>query len=205
MASRHLSRSVVVQTLYEWDFRGKPEGEKLNALLDHNIKEFAPGVEEPEFIKNLMAGIMEHLEDIDKIIEKAAPQWPIDQIAMVDRNVLRLGIYELLFGNRDEVPPKVAINEAIELGKTFGGDASGKFVNGVLGTIYREIGEPGKDDAPPKKEGEEGERPSVEQATEWERGSAKAQQSVRGSTEHSSANVEEKAEEEAPVEEVVSE
>ena len=151
MASRHLSRSVVVQSLYEWDFRGK-HPEVLNELLEHNIKEFAPGVDEPEFIKNLMAGIMSHVDDIDKIIEKAAPQWPIDQIAIVDRNVLRLGIYELLFGNRGEVPPKVAINEAIELAKTFGGDASGKFVNGVLGTIYREIGEPGKDDVAPPKE-----------------------------------------------------
>lgn len=157
MASRHLSRSVVVQSLYEWDFRGK-DMSKLDAILDHNISEFAPGIDEPEFIKGLMVGIMEHIEDIDKIIEKAAPQWPIDQIAMVDRNVLRLGIYELLFGKRDEVPPKVAINEAIELAKTFGGDASGKFVNGVLGTIYREIGEPGKDDvAPTKEKKEEGE------------------------------------------------
>jgi N utilization substance protein B len=98
------------------------------------------------------------LPEIDKIIEKVAPQWPIDQIAMVDRAVLRLGIYELLFGNREEVPPKVAINEAIELAKTFGGDTSGKFVNGVLGTIYREIGEPGKDDAPSKKSDKEQER-----------------------------------------------
>jgi len=93
-------------------------------------------------------GVIAKIEEIDKIIEKAAPQWPLEQIAMVDRAVLRLGIYELLFGNRDEVPPKVAINESIELAKTFGGNASGKFVNGVLGTIYREIGEPGKDDAP---------------------------------------------------------
>ncbi len=164
MASRHLSRSVVVQSLYEWDFRGK-DSHKLNEILDHNIEEFAPGVDEPEFIKNLMAGVMEHLENIDKIIEKAAPQWPIDQIAIVDRNVLRLGIYELLFGNRDEVPPKVAINEAIELAKTFGGDASGKFVNGVLGTIYREIGEPGKDDVAPAKEKKE-ELPEVAEVEE---------------------------------------
>lgn len=124
----------------------------MPGILEHNIKEFAPGLEETKFIDDLMGGIMAHLGEIDKIIEKAAPQWPLDQIALVDRNVLRLGIYELLFGNRDEVPPKVAINEAIELAKTFGGDSSGKFINGVLGTIYREIGEPGKDDAPPKKE-----------------------------------------------------
>ena len=101
-------------------------------------------MESANFIKNLVNGAIGRIREIDQIIEKAAPQWPIDQIAMVDRAVLRLGIYELLFGNHDEVPPKVAINESIELAKTFGGDASGKFVNGVLGTIYREIGEPRK-------------------------------------------------------------
>lgn len=158
MASRHLSRSIAVQSLYEWDFKGK-QMELLDGIVAHNIEEFAPGLKEPEFVQKLVAGIMEHVEDIDKIIEKAAPQWPIDQVAMVDRNVLRLGIYELLFGDRSEVPPKVAINEAIELAKTFGGDASGKFVNGVLGTIYREIGEPGKDDQPAKKD-KTGEEPS---------------------------------------------
>ena len=150
MASRHLSRSVAMQSLYEWDFKGK-HNEQLPEIIEHNIKEFAPGIEETEFIRNLVDGVMAKISEIDRIIEKAAPQWPINQIAMVDRAVLRLGIYELLFGKRDEVPPKVAINEAIELAKSFGGDASGKFVNGVLGTIYREIGEPGKDDAPPKK------------------------------------------------------
>lgn len=124
----------------------------LTEIMEHNIKEFAPGVEETQFIHDLVDGTIGKIEQIDKIIEKAAPQWPINQIAMVDRAVLRLGIYELLFGKRDEVPPKVAINESIELAKSFGGDASGKFVNGVLGTIYREIGEPGKDDQPKKKE-----------------------------------------------------
>jgi N utilization substance protein B len=153
MASRHLSRSVAMQSLYEWDFKGK-KNEELPQIIEHNIKEFAPGVEDPKFIHDLVSNAIGKITEIDKIIEKAAPQWPIGQIAMVDRAVLRLGIYELLFGNRDEVPPKVAINEAIELAKAFGGDASGKFVNGVLGTIYREIGEPGKDDAP-KKKGEE--------------------------------------------------
>lgn len=151
MASRHLSRSVAMQSLYEWDFRGKKD-EFLPEIIAHNTKEFAPGLEETEFITDLVNGVIAKIAEIDKIIEKAAPQWPIEQIAMVDRAVLRLGIYELLFGNRNEVPPKVAINESIELAKTFGGNASGKFVNGVLGTIYREIGEPGKDDAPKHKE-----------------------------------------------------
>ena len=145
MASRHLSRSVAMQSLYEWDFRGRKE-EMLSEVVERNIKEFAAGVEDPSFIRNLINGVIEHIKELDKIIEKAAPQWPLEQIAVVDRNVLRLGLYELLFGKRDEVPPKVAINEAIELAKSFGGDSSGKFVNGVLGTVYREIGEPQKDE-----------------------------------------------------------
>jgi N utilization substance protein B len=142
-----------MQSLYEWDFKGK-KNEELPQIIEHNIKEFAPGIEDPKFIHDLVNNAIGKIAEIDKIIEKAAPQWPINQIMMVDRAVLRLSIYELLFGNREEVPPKVAINEAIELGKTFGGDASGKFVNGVLGTIYREIGEPGKDDAPKAKDDE---------------------------------------------------
>jgi N utilization substance protein B len=135
-----------MQSLYEWDFRGQ-DNNVLPDLVAQNTKEFGPGMEDDTFIKNLVDGVIGHIQKIDQIIEKAAPEWPIDQIAMVDRNVLRLGIYELLFGDYKEVPPKVAINEAIELAKSFGGESSGKFVNGVLGTIYREIGEPLKDDA----------------------------------------------------------
>ena len=150
MASRHLSRSIAMQSLYEWDFKGKDPA-VLDDIVNHNVREFAPGMENASFIKGLVRGASERLPEIDVIIEKAAPQWAIDQIAPVDRAVLRLGIYELLFGNQNEVPPKVAINEAIELAKTFGGDASGKFVNGVLGTIYREIGEPRKNETSKKK------------------------------------------------------
>lgn len=140
-----------MQSLYEWDFKGQ-NAAILDEVVNHNIAEFAPGMESAKFIKSLIAGVVEKIKDIDRIIEKAAPQWPIDQIALVDRSVLRLGIYELLFGNHDEVPPKVAINESIELAKTFGGDSSGKFVNGVLGTIYREIGEPRKNETSKKKQ-----------------------------------------------------
>ncbi len=155
MASRHLARSVAMQSLYEWDFKGRHD-DLLAGILEHNIKEFGSGLDDPKFILDLVKGTLEHIKEIDAIIEKAAPQWPIDQIAMVDRNVLRLGLYELMWGDREAVPPKVAINEAIELAKSFGGDSSGRFVNGVLGTVYKEMGEPGKDDAPPrKKEGEE--------------------------------------------------
>ena len=165
MASRHLSRSVAMQSLYEWDFKGRHEN-TLNDIVDRNIKEFASGLEETDFIHQLVDGVLAHQEVIDKIIEKAAPQWPLDQIAIVDRNVLRLGLYELLFGNREEVPPKVAINEAIELAKSFGGESSGRFVNGVLGTVYKEIGEPGKDDAPPAKEKKEADTEKEPEVTE---------------------------------------
>lgn len=143
-----------MQSLYEWDFRGRKQ-EDLQRVVERNVKEFAAGLEDTTFVSQLIDGVMKHLVELDQIIEKAAPQWPLEQIAVVDRNVLRLGLYELLFGNRDEVPPKVAINESIELAKSFGGDSSGKFVNGVLGTVYREIGEPGKDDAPNKKNKED--------------------------------------------------
>jgi len=143
MASRHLSRSIAMQSLYEWDFNGK-KSELLDKIVEKNIKEYGPGLEDTGFIWQLVRGVVDHLPQIDKIIEKAAPEWPIDQITIVDRNVLRIGLYELLYAKREEVPPKVAINEAIELAKTFGGESSGKFINGVLGTVYKEIGGPEK-------------------------------------------------------------
>jgi len=138
MASRHLSRSIAMQSLYEWDFSGK-KPENLERIVEKNIKEFGPGLEDKDFVWQLINGVISKLSDIDKIIEKAAPEWPIEQITIVDRNVLRIGLYELLYGNKKEVPPKVAINEAIELAKTFGGESSGKFINGVLGTVFKEI------------------------------------------------------------------
>ena len=138
MASRHLSRSIAMQSLYEWDFSGqKPE--TLEEITTKNIKEFGPGLENTELIWKLVNGVIEKMEQINKIITKAAPQWPVDQITIVDRNILRIGLYELLYQNKAEVPPKVAINEAIELAKTFGGESSGKFINGVLGTVYKEL------------------------------------------------------------------
>ena len=151
MSSRHLSRSIVLQALFNWDFN-KDKNPDINKIASWTVKDFGAGLEDTDFVEKLIKGIFEKIEAIDEIIEKAAPEWPLEQIAIVDRNVLRLGLYELLFGNYKEAPPKVAINEAIELAKTFGGETSGKFVNGVLGTVYKEIGEPGKDDvAPPKK------------------------------------------------------
>jgi len=138
MASRHLSRSIAMQSLYEWDFAGKKE-ESLDKIVQKNIDEFGPGLEDKDFIWELVRGVVKKITSIDKIIAKAAPEWPIDQITIVDRNVLRIGLYELLYGNKEDVPPKVAINEAIELAKTFGGESSGKFINGVLGTVFSEI------------------------------------------------------------------
>lgn len=145
MANRHLQRSVAMQSLFEWDFQGKHD-ENFREILKRNILEFAPGLEDAIFSGHLMEGTLRERKTIDRLIEKCAPEWPLEQVTVIDRNILRLGIYELMFGNYDEVPPKVAINEAIELAKTFGSDSSPRFVNGVLGTIYREMGEPMKDD-----------------------------------------------------------
>ena len=140
MAARQLGRAVVLQSLYEWDFYDRSID--LKKSVEQNLEEFAPGFGEKEFTLKLAEGVKEKIDELDKIIAKSAPEWPVSQLPIVDRNVLRLGLYELLFANRKEVPPRVAINEAIELAKTYGGQNSGKFVNGVLGTIYREIGEP---------------------------------------------------------------
>lgn len=150
MANRHLSRSVIVQSLFEWDFKGNPEKE-IGDILLRNIAEFAPGLDDVPFMEMIVENITRKKEIIDEIIQKAAPEWPIEKINVVDRNILRLGLAELLFGNHEEVPPKVVINEAIELAKSFGGESSSKFVNGVLGAVYREMGEPGKDQISKKK------------------------------------------------------
>lgn len=150
MANRHLSRSVVLQTLFEWDFR-QFLPKTTEEVLHRNIDEFAPGASDVPFMEDLLKGTIERKKDLDLVIEKAAPEWPILRIAPIDRNVLRLGLYELLFADRDKVPAKVAINEAIELAKSFGGENSGRFVNGVLGAVYKELGEPGKNETSNKK------------------------------------------------------
>lgn len=138
MSARHLSRSIVLQNLFAWDFN-KEEQKDIKEIVSYNVLNFGQGLYKTDFIYDLTNGILNKIKDLDEIIKKAAPEWPIEQIAMIDRNVLRIGLYELLFSAEKEVPPKVAINEAIELAKTFGGDASGKFVNGVLGTVYKEV------------------------------------------------------------------
>lgn len=150
MANRHLSRSIAVQSLFEWDFNDQPAG-VIEKVTNRNIAEFAPGLDDKTLVDQLVHGVIGERAKLDHIIEKAAPEWPIDKIAIIDRNVLRVGLWELLFADRKEVPARVAINEAIEIAKTYGGENSGKFVNGVLGTVYKEMGEPGKDDVPMKK------------------------------------------------------
>lgn len=151
MANRHLARSIVLQTLFEWDFNGR-DNSKLREILHKNVEEFGPGLTDFSFIESLLESVINKIDAMDSIITKAAPEWPIDRISIIDRNVLRMGLYELIFVDKEEVPAKVAINEAIELAKTFGGESSGKFINGVLGTIYKEMGEPGKDEvSKPKK------------------------------------------------------
>lgn len=145
MANRHLSRSILLQTLFEWDFKGKPE-ETIGEMLSRNISEFGPGLDDTPFIEHTLEEFLKRKDIIDEIITKAAPEWPLEKINAVDRAILRIGLTELIFGNYSEVPPKVAINEAIELAKTFGGESSSKFINGVLGAVYKEIGEPGKDE-----------------------------------------------------------
>lgn len=153
MANRHLSRSIAMQSLYEWDFKGKDDS-KVEEIIEKNVKEFGPGMGDDSFVRHLVLNTIKNRDKIDPLIERCAPEWPLDQVTVIDRNILRLGIYELLFGNYEEVPPKVAINEAIELAKSFGGESSGRFVNGVLGTIYRELGEPMKDDNSEKRKEE---------------------------------------------------
>ena len=179
MSNRHLSRSIALQALFEWDFCASLESAQkevatkkpakgaakktavkaakkevhpdISAIIKRDVAEFAPGINDASFVESLIKGIVAKKPELDTIIEKAAPEWPIDKISIVDRNVLRIGLYELIFADRDEVPAKVAINESIELAKGFGGENSGKFVNGVLGAVYKELGEPGKDAEPRKK------------------------------------------------------
>ena len=126
-----------MQVLYQWDFRGKPTG-VLPAMIEHGIQEFGTDIDEnKKYISDTVDGIIDQIADIDVQIEKYAENWPIDQMSLVDRNILRIGVYELKFN--DAIPSKVAINEAIELAKNYGGPSSGKFVNGILGAMFNDL------------------------------------------------------------------
>jgi transcription antitermination protein NusB len=136
MSNRHLSRTIAMQSLYQWDFLGMPE-DKLPDIIQFNRQEFAPNFDDEGFIHLLIDGVVDHLGEIDDLIARFAPNWPIETITLIDRNILRLGIFELTLA--EKIPAKVAINEAIELAKGFGGQSSGRFVNGVLGAIYKDM------------------------------------------------------------------
>jgi len=137
MSNRHLARTIALQTLFEWDFKGHKKSD-LDEIIQYNYKAFAPEFGDHSFTDKIIRGVTDHLDEIDEYIKKFAPEWPLEQITNVDRNILRIGVYELVFD--PDIPSKVAINEAIEVAKNFGGESSGKFVNGVLGSIFKNIG-----------------------------------------------------------------
>lgn len=135
MSNRHLIRSIVLQSLFEWDFKDKKDN--IDKFIDYDIKEFAPTLEKDDFLQFLTKGVTRNIKDIDKIIKTYAPEWPINQISPIDRNILRIAIFELIYN--DSTPYKVVINEAIELAKNFGSNNSSKFINGVLGTVFENL------------------------------------------------------------------
>lgn len=143
-SNRHLGRIVALQTLYEHEFRSQSEDTNLDLteVLTRNIDRYNESIDDKDFVRALVDGVLEHRDDLDAKLQPMAPGWPLDQIARIDRNVLRIGLYELLY-KADSVPPKVVINEAVELAKAFGSDNSSKFINGVLGTAYRTLVEAG--------------------------------------------------------------
>lgn len=139
-SNRHLGRIVALQTLYEFEFRVQSEDTSvdIDEILTRNLERYSTAIDDKAFVDALVKGVLEIRDDLDAKIQPIAPDWPIEQIARIDRNILRIGMYELLH-KTDTVPPKVVINEAVELAKAFGSDNSSKFVNGVLGTAYRTL------------------------------------------------------------------
>lgn len=131
MANRHLSRTILVQALYEWDFRRQDE---IEPIVQRGIDTFQNEVDE-DFVRSIANGVVAKLDELDALISQYAPEWPLEQIAVIDKTLLRASVYELT--STDDAPPKVIINEAVELAKTFGGENSARFINGVLGSIYR--------------------------------------------------------------------
>ena len=145
-----------MQSLYQWDFRGKDDSQ-VPGIVSENLREFAPDFDDKGFVSGLVEGVISRIGEIDSLIVTFAPQWPLEQITNVDRNVLRLGIHEMKFA--EGIPSKVAINEAIELAKSFGGESSGRFVNGVLGAVYKDMVAKGE-----VKEIDKAERPKADPA-----------------------------------------
>ncbi|MGB4768494.1 MAG: transcription antitermination factor NusB [Candidatus Saccharimonas sp.] len=151
-SNRHLGRIVALQTLYEYEFRVQANDSSVSTdeILGRNLARYESAIEDTDFVKSLVSGVVDHQTDLDGKLQPIAPEWPLEQIARIDRAVLRLGLYELLY-RADEVPPKVAINEAVELAKAFGSDNSSKFVNGVLGTAFRTLVEGNSENAEAKQ------------------------------------------------------
>jgi N utilization substance protein B len=137
MSTRHLCRIIVLQSLYEWSFWNYPEG-KWRDFLEENLKEFGSDIDEQDFARKLMEGIVTNLEFLDAAIKRNTKNWPFEQISLIEKNILRMAIYEIYFQNHEEVPIKVGINEAIVLAKSFVNDSAARFINGVLGTVYEE-------------------------------------------------------------------
>jgi N utilization substance protein B len=150
-SNRHLGRIVALQSLYEYEFRIQSEDTTvdIDEILGRNLERYESAIDDKEFVSRLAHGVLEQITNLDAQIQPIAPDWPIEQIARIDRTILRMGLYELLH-LADIVPPKVVINEAVELAKAFGSDNSSKFVNGVLGTAFRNLIEGKSDDAESK-------------------------------------------------------
>lgn len=146
-SNRHLGRIVALQSLYEYEFRksSNDESVSIDEILGRNLERYEDEIDDKDFVSSLIQGVLDNQQALDDHIRPLAPEWPLEQVARIDRNVLRLGLYELLY-RADQVPPKVAINEAVELAKAFGSDNSSKFINGVLGTAFRTLVE-GSEDA----------------------------------------------------------
>jgi len=146
MSNRHLARSIVMQILYQWDFRDRPSA-ALPAIMEQTLGDFGNGLEaNDQYIPQTVEAVADNVDKIDKKISEYAQNWPLEQMSIIDRNILRIGVYELFFN--DNIPAKVAINEAIELAKNFGGPSSGKFVNGILGAMYADIHDVEPNNAP---------------------------------------------------------
>lgn len=152
-SNRHLGRIVALQTLYELDFRVELNEDSLDKaeILQRNIDRYSEVVDDKDFIENIVTGVTKRQDELDGIIQPVAPDWPLSQIARIDRTILRIGVYELYYNQK--VPKKVVINEAVELAKSFGADNSSKFINGVLGTVLKNLeeSEPAKKSSPKKE------------------------------------------------------
>ena len=135
--NRHLSRTICMQSLYEWEFRGFVN---FDEIVTRNCKEFEKDID-ATYIWKVVRGVKEHLSEINQLIEDVAPEWPLEQVAKIDKNSLRVALYEMIFDPEEDVPPRVSINEAIEIGKNFGSESASKFINGVLGAVYRKYEE----------------------------------------------------------------